>query len=742
MDIVTALYSNYLPYAKSVIIDRSVVRIDGLKPSQRRIMYSMWEAGLVDSDADKVKSTKVVGDTMNKYHPHGDSIYETMVYMSDNHGGLNVPYINAKGNFGDVRSPEDGFAKPRYTEVKLHESAKYMFDGIKENAVDMVDNFDNTLKEPVVLPVKYPNILVNSNAGIAVALSANIPSYALRNVCAATIGVMDGTIKTDKELSEVLGAPEFPTGGIVRVNDKMLEDLCRTGSGTVTLTARMAVKGNKIIVTEIPYNSSTKRIITAIDNAVKEKFIPEVTKVQDETGLNAFGITIELKKGADVQDVIKRLLRFTPLRTTVSFNTVIIKGEDYEYMGIMKLLKEWIKFRLDTLKRIYEFRRDKSADVVKKLSVWEKVQGHMSELVELITHSKYDEVEDKLMKAFDLTKEEVVYFTDLRVKRLTEDTVAKQLKSLADERVKLAEFARIANSKDARVDIIKAELKEVSEKFGRANRTVIDSPLELKNLLPQKVISTDTVQVVFTKQGFVKKLDTTSAIMSAKPDPDDDFVERFPIRNNDYIMVLTTSGDCHKVFVDDIDNSRGGMKVRLCDMLGLSSPKDIVKVMPAKDYTGRFTIVYPDGKAQIVSVSKCAGNRKKYKGVFSPVEPGNYWVMESPKFFITLLNRKAKEGDYSSMKAAYVDISTTLEMLNRAVLRLVRIPARDRIIDCVPIEKIPDIDLIDCEKYNNKAYPYSIDAGLIYPELKKADEDTADENESLEEQEENNVETR
>ena len=293
MEISKLLLSNYLPYGKYTIVSRAIPGLDGLKPVQRRILYSMHNNGLGKPDANTTKSVKIVGDVMGKYHPHGDSsIYGALVGMSTGYEGFNIPYIRGKGSFGKVYSRDLQCAAPRYTEAKLTPICAEFFDGIKEDAVDIVDNFDGTEKEPVILPVKFPSILVNASAGVAVGISSNIPSFSLTNVCKATHGVLTGSITAAAGLANVLGAPEFTTGGFLHADARSLEKLCETGKGTFTISGRVEVYSNQIVITEIPYCTTAEDIMDAIDEHMKDDTLKGVKNIRDEIGLDGLRIVV------------------------------------------------------------------------------------------------------------------------------------------------------------------------------------------------------------------------------------------------------------------------------------------------------------------------------------------------------------------------------------------------------------------------------------------------------------------
>ncbi|MBO5388369.1 MAG: topoisomerase IV, partial [Lachnospiraceae bacterium] len=383
MEISKLLLSNYLPYAKSTIISRAIPSIDGLKPVQRRLLYTMYKLGLLTGD--RSKSQKINGATMS-IHPHGDSsIYETMVLMSSGYEGMNVPYVDSKGSFGKVYSRDLKYSAPRYTEAKLAKICNEIFDGIHENAVEFIPNFDDTETEPSLLPVKFPSILVNTSSGVAVGTSSSIPSFSLKNVCLATQGILNDTIKTPGELAKVLGAPEFTTGGFLHADEASLEKLCATGKGSFTISGHVEVYSNQIIIDEIPYTTTAEDVMDAIDEHMKNNELKGVKNVRDEIGLEGLRIVIEIKSGYNSREVLQELCRVTPLRHKISFKTRVIVADRCRDLNLLEVLQTWVEFRQECIKRVYQFRLDK--DTVKEhlLATWEKIKHDIPGVVQMIS---------------------------------------------------------------------------------------------------------------------------------------------------------------------------------------------------------------------------------------------------------------------------------------------------------------------------------------------------------------------
>ena len=434
-DIRSILINNYMPYAKGTIVARAIPAIDGLKPVNRRILYTMYKMGLLNS---RSKSANIVGATM-RFHPHGDmAIYEALVRMTTGHEALNVPYIESKGSFGKFYSRDTDFAAPRYTEAKLAEICKEVFDGIDENAVDFVDNYDNTAKEPVVLPVKFPAVLVNTSSGIAVGTSSNIPSFNLQEVCEATIAILEGKVESAKDLASILRAPDFPTGGFIHGKEEDFIKLLETGQGTFTVSGTVELYKGKIVITEVPYKVNIEGILDDIRELVKTGVLDGITDVRDESDLRGLRAVVELRRGADVRRVLQKINAYTKLRTKVSFTTRVIvkKGGKQRCvtMGILDLLNEWIAFRMSVIHRIYSYRLEKKLEHEHLLEVWEKIKNDIRKVADFIANNPEDSVVKFLKDTYGMDDIQILYLLDMKME--CSDRRRKSLRSCGQQDIK------------------------------------------------------------------------------------------------------------------------------------------------------------------------------------------------------------------------------------------------------------------------------------------------------------------
>lgn len=693
MEISKVLLSNYLPYSKYTIILRAIPGIDGLKPVQRRLLYSMFNLGLGKAEAQRIKSVKVVGEVMSKYHPHGDtSIYEALVNMSTGYEGFNIPYVNGKGSFGKVYSRDLKCSAPRYTEAKLTPICAEFFDGIKEDAVDIVDNFDGTEREPVILPVKFPSILVNSSAGIAVGTSSNIPSFSLNNVCKATQGILKGTIKTPAELAEVLGAPEFTTGGFLHADSKSLEKLCATGRGSFVISGRVEVYSNQIVVTEIPYCTTAEDIMDAIDAHIKDDTLKGVKNVRDEIGLEGLRLVIEIKAGYNSRNVLRDLCRLTPLRSKISFRTRVIVGNRCKELSLLELLDEWIEFREQCLERVYKFRVDRDSEKEYLLSTWEHIKDDIAAVVQMISHNTEEVAKANLMQTYGLEEAQAEYLLDMKIRSITKDRANKALNELASIRERIANNKKVIADKNERYKIIYNDLDEMMSKYGSENKTVLAPELTEDDNKPASAkISDELTTVIYTKEGYIRRLVSMKDIMGTYVAPNgDEEVLRWNIRNNEYLLVFDRYGIVHKILVDDIDQGRGKLVDKLYEKAGLEKAEDLIYADACGDYTGYFNLVYPNGRGTRVLYSSASGNRKQYKSLYDEVKPGQYWITKENQFFM-VTNR---------LKASYCDITNLGRLSNRTAFKVARLATGDWFTRLVPYKDVPNKSLVNLDKYN------------------------------------------
>ena len=699
---------NFLPYAKTTIVDRAIPYIDGFKPVQRRVMYAMYEGKWFESRGKAAKSARIVGDTMGKYHPHGDSsIYGALVVMTDDYAGMNAPYIKAEGTFGRIWSRDIKAAAMRYTEASLAKISEELFDGIDENAVDMVPNFDESEIEPRLLPTKFPNLLVNSTPGIAVGYSTSLPTYSLKGVCNATIKMLEGKAEKPEDLVEVLGAPDFTTNGHVHVSDKTLLNLIKTGKGSLKMSGSVRIVKDTIYIDEVPYGKKIENIVEDIQAACKDGRIKEISDVIDETGMDYktgianLGAKITLKRGYDPRKVLAKLNAYSDLRANVNFQTkVIIINEDgkeeLKELGVYELLEKWVDWRFRTVRRQFKFRLDKEQKREHLLSAWEKVTGNLKDVVDILTNNKEETAKLILIQDYKLDNEQVEYLIDQKLRSITQDRVEKELNKLKESRDKIKEYESIISDDKVVANYVANQLREIRDTYGKERMSRLadiiveeDEKEKIKEVIPDV-----DVEVAITKNGYIKRLLSATELLKLDNYLADGDSIRYTIscKNTDVLLIFTTSGNCYRLPVHSIESSRTVFKDYIWKLVDKKDEGEILYITNAGDYSGSFNIVYKNGRGRKIWLSDLETKRELKKSCFEAGELNELFVTTEDKFFIITKKRKAAYGDLTIMG---------MSGSTRKAFKIARIGAGDGIFGIQPISKVPDISKINLEKYKH-----------------------------------------
>mgnify|MGYP000974793282 FL=1 len=704
-DISKIMLDNFMPYAKGTIIDRAIPYIDGFKPVNRRILYSMYELRLWDK---KAKSNRIVGDTMGKYHPHGDSsIYDALVRMADSNESLNQALVVGKGNFGKVWSDEITPAHMRYTEAGLAPIAREIFEGINEDAVDMLENFDNTEKEPAMLPVKYPNVLINTSSGIAVGMGSSIPSYNLKDVCLATIAMLQGKATKPSDLVSILGAPDFTTGGFIHVSDADILKLLKKGSATLTMTGSVQLKKDAIIVNYLPYNTTMDKFVAQVEaQAGKDGEIKEISNVTDGTDKDGMSCEITIKRGYDVRDVLKKLYRYTDLRKKISFNTRIIVDDKPRELGVYELLELWIDFRVNTIKRIYNHRLGKANDREHLLKAWEFMKNDVTEVAVMISSNTEEVAKGILMSKYGMDDIQSNYILDMKVKQLTTDNMLKRLKDLDDVRKNISDTVAFLGDEVAIRNYIVAELQDIIKKYGHDRITKVMEPIvEIENEKAVETIPDMDVWVLMTEKGFLKRVLNPMDTLKADTwlSEGDKVVKEIKCRNTENILVVTYGGFCYKIPVHSIESTKSAFREYVWDLADKKEDSDICYVTNSGDYNKYFNVVYGNGRGRKVYLGAVSGPRRRYQGLFEAGTKDNIFVTECDEFFVITYKRKA----------AYANLKILNMYSARSAFKIARIGSDDAIFGLQPVENVPDMSAIDTERYS-KGYCVSIRDDVLW----------------------------
>ena len=616
---------NYMPYAMSVIVSRAIPEIDGFKPSHRKLLYTMYEMGLLNKS--RTKSANIVGQTM-KLNPHGDAaIYETMVRLARGNETLLHPFVDSKGNFGKVYSRDMAYAASRYTEAKLDPICAELFRDSDCDTVDMVDNYDATMKEPSLLPTTFPNVLVSANKGIAVGMTSDICSFNLKEVCDTTIALMDDP---DHDILSTLPGPDFSTGAELLYDDAATREIYSTGHGSFKLRAkwRYLKESNLIEIYEIPYTTSTEAIMDKVAELIKAGKIKEIIDMRDETDLGGLKLTIDLKRGADPDKLMQRLYKATPLQDNFSCNFNILIAGMPRVMGVGEILEEWIAWRIDCVKRRIFFQVQKKEERLHLLRGLERILLDIDKAIRVIRETEMDsEVVPNLMIEFGIDEIQANFVAEIKLRNINKEYILKQTRAIEDLEWEIAELRDILGSNRKLKTVIKKELKTVSEKYGQERKTEIIYHIdEIQPEEEEEVIPDYPVTVFLSKEGYMKKITAQSLRMSGeqKFKEGDSLLFSVETTNRAEILVFTDKFQCYKSRLSDFEDSKASLLGDyLPQKLGFEAEEKVVQVIFPGDYKGNILFFFENGKVAKVPLSayETKTNRKKLTGAYSDKSP-------------------------------------------------------------------------------------------------------------------------
>ncbi len=621
--ITDTLETNFMPYAMSVIISRAIPEIDGFKPSHRKLLYTMYKMGLINGG--RIKSANIVGRTM-QLNPHGDAaIYETMVRLSKGNETLLHPYIDSKGNFGKAYSKNMVYAAARYTEAKLEGICSELFGDIDKNTVEFVDNYDSTMKEPTLLPVSFPSVLVNMNSGIAVGMASNICSFNLRELCATTIGLIKNP---DFDIFETLKAPDFIGGGLIVYDRAALEEVYSTGRGSIKIRARYFYdkSNNCIDITEIPATTTCEAIIEKIIEKVKAGSLKEISDIRDETDKSGLKITIDLKRGTDPDKLMKRLYKLTSLEDSFSANFNILVAGVPRVMGVAEILEEWIAFRTECVKRRVYFDLTKAKDKLHLLLGLKKILLDIDKAIKIVRETEEEsEVVPNLMIGFGIDEIQAEYVAEIKLRHLNREYILKRLSDIDDLKESIEDMEDILNSKSRVKKIIVDELTKVSEKYGRDRKSEIIYDTDTEEEFVEEIPDYEA-NLFFTRDGYFKKITPLSLRMGGeqKLKEGDELVCAINSKNSAELLFFTDKCQVYKAKASDFEDSKASV---LGDFIPskLEFEKDEKPIYMAvtSDYKGYMLFVFENGKVAKVTMSGYATktNRKKLIKAYSDKAP-------------------------------------------------------------------------------------------------------------------------
>ncbi len=616
---------NYMPYAMSVIVSRAIPEIDGFKPSHRKLLYTMYKMGLLTGG--RTKSANIVGQTM-RLNPHGDAaIYETMVRLAKGNESLLHPFVDSKGNFGKVYSRDMAYAASRYTEAKLDPICGEIFRDIDSDTVDMVDNYDATMKEPTLLPTTFPNVLVSANQGIAVGMASNICSFNLKEICDTTIALMKNP---DHDLLETLPGPDFSTGGELLFDESATRDIYTTGRGSFKLRAkwRYVKDGNLIEITEIPYTTATEVIMDKVAELIKAGKIREIADMRDETDLNGLKLTIDLKRGVEPEKLMQKLFRLTPLQDSFPCNFNILIGGMPRVMGVGEILQEWTAWRTECIKRRIFFQIQKKEERLHLLKGLARILLDIDKAIRTIRETELEsEVVPNLMIGFGIDEIQANFVAEIKLRNINKEYILKQTKVIDQLEQEIADLQDTLNSSRKLKNVIIRELEAVSSKYGKPRKTEIIYGFQEAAVEEEEPAAADYAVTVFlSKEGYLKKITQQSLRMSGeqKFKEGDSLLFSKETTNRAEFLVFTDQFQCYKSRLSDFDDGKASLLGDyLPQKLGFEPGENMAALVFCGDYKGFVLFFFENGKVAKVSLSayETKTNRKKLTGAYSDKSP-------------------------------------------------------------------------------------------------------------------------
>ena len=624
--ITDTLETNYMPYAMSVIVSRAIPEIDGFKPSHRKLLYTMYKMGLLTGA--RTKSANIVGQTM-RLNPHGDAaIYDTMVRLSKGYGALLTPFVDSKGNFGKSYSRDMSWAAPRYTEAKLSAICGEIFKDIDSDTVDFVDNYDNTMKEPALLPTTFPNILVSANSGIAVGMASQFCGFNLKEVCDTTVAYLKNP---DCDLTETLLAPDFPTGGELIFDADAIRDIYNTGRGSVRVRAkyRYVKDQNLLEIYEIPYSTTVEAILDKVAELIKAGKAKEISDMRDETDLSGLKLAIDLKRGVDPDKLMAKLYKLTPLEDAFACNFNVLIAGSPKVLGVRQILEEWTAWRTDSVKRRIFFVLGKKKEKLHLLKGLKRILLDIDKAIRIIRETEEEaEVIPNLMIGFGIDQIQAEYVAEIKLRNINKEYILKRTRETDALRDEIDDLEDLLNSPKRVKKVIVEELNAAAKKYGEPRRTSIVYPHEITSYTPEEEQKEEyPVTVFLSREGYFKKITPASLRMNSeqKFKEGDALRQSFETTSNAEAMFFTDHCQVYKTRLGEFDDAKASV---LGDYLPTKLKMDagenvIFMVLPGPDYTGSLLFFFENGKVARVDIKsyQTTSNRRKLTGAYSDKSP-------------------------------------------------------------------------------------------------------------------------
>ena len=650
--ITETIEKNYMPYVMSVIVSRAIPEIDGLKPAHRKLLYTMYKMGLLTGS--RTKSANIVGQTM-KLNPHGDAaIYETMVRLTRGNEALLHPLVDSKGSFGKQYSSDMKYAASRYTEAKLDPFCAELFRGIDKDAVDFIDNYDGSMQEPVLLPTSFPNVLVTPNKGIAVGMASEICSFNLAEICDATVALLKNPKTNVEKILDIVKAPDFPGGGTIIYNREMMRQVYETGSGSIKIRARYVYdKANNCIdIIQIPYSTSIELIMKKLTEIIKEGKVKEIVDFRDEIDLSGFKLTLDLRRGTDPDMLMARLYKMTPLEDSFKCNfNVLINGSPRQ-MGVVEILQEWIKFRMDCCRRELNFDLKKKKDKLHLLMGLGKILLDIDKAIAIIRGTEKDgDVVPNLMKGFSIDEIQAEYVADIKLRNLNREFLINKISEIEGLQQEIAQIEEILADELKLKGFIAKQLNEVKKKYGKPRVSMIQDDSEVLEYVHEEHLEKSDVHIYMTKEGYFKRITPQSLRGNDEQKvKDGDKVVFYEFTDTlAELFIVTDQCKVFKTKVSEFDNCKASdMGEYIPAKLGMDQGEKPIFIKVIKDYPEKHNMVFifENGKAVRVPITsyQTKGTRRKLVGAYSDASPivAAFYEEEKKPYDLLIVNNQKK----------------------------------------------------------------------------------------------------
>ena len=697
--ITETLETNYMPYAMSVIVSRAIPEIDGFKPSHRKLLYTMFKMGLLTGA--RTKSANIVGQTM-RLNPHGDAaIYETMVRLSAGYQALLTPFVDSKGNFGKVFSRDMSYAASRYTEAKLSSICAELFRDIDKDTVDLVDNYDGSMKEPSLLPTAFPNVLVSANMGIAVGMASQICGFNLAEVCDTTVAWLRDP---EHDLLSTMPAPDFPTGGEIIYDRAQMENIYRTGRGSFKVRARWRYvqKENIIEIYEIPYTTTSEAIIDKVAELIKTGKIREINDMRDETDLSGLRLAIDLKRGADPDKLMQKLFRMTTLQDAFPCNFNILVAGNPRVMGVGEILEEWTAWRIECIRRRVFFDLGKKKEKLHLLKGLERILLDIDRAIDIIRNTELEsEVVPNLMMGFGIDQTQAEFVAEIKLRNINREYILKRTSETEELERDIEELESIVNNRRKLKAIIIDELKAISKKYGTPRKTGIVYASELEEPDEDEQVEDYAVTLFLSCEGYFKKITAQSLRMSGeqKYKDGDGLAVSFESTNRAELLFLTDKQQMYKARVSDFEDGKASvLGIYLPTRLKMDEGESVIAMIDPGDYKKHLLLMFENGKAARIELSayETKTNRRKLVGACSDKSPVKAVMLIGEEFDVACYS---SDGRAMIFNTALLQPKTSRSTQGVAVMSL---KAKRVLEKAMPLK---DSDIQNTARYRVRSIP-------------------------------------